>query len=139
MPPATRPAGADALTRPVAVLPIVTLFRRVPQLSLVVPPPSVPLRSYAGPRACRLAVFVGLVFQCRVREAFVVAARPLRAALLALDLFDIDETVFLNPFRRPAVVFVVTYVLQNNVVSAAWYIIDGGVHHLNVEVVAVAY
>lgn len=138
MPPATRPAGADALTRPVAVLPVVALFRRVPQLSLVGPPPCVPLRSYAGPRACRLAVFVRLVFQCRVREAFVVAARPLRAALLALDLFRIDETVFLNPFRRPAVVFVVTYVLQNNAVSAP-YIIDDGRRYLYVEVVAVAY
>ena len=62
-------------------------------------------------RGSLLAILVRLVVKSRVRETFVIAACPLRPALLALDVCCVDEAIFLNPFRRAAVVLVITDVL----------------------------
>ena len=101
--------------RSVAVLPVVPLLARVPELAVR---PGAPARARAavllgevdrGP--ADLALRVRLVLERRAGEAFVVAVRPLRAALFALDLARVDEAPLLGPLWRAAVVLIVADVL----------------------------
>lgn len=121
----------------VTVLAVVAFFPWVPQ-------PSVSICARAGALllvgrkvdagAALLAVLVRSALEIGAGQAFVVTVRPLGAPFFAFDLGGINETVFLDPLWRSAVILVVTDVL--GCVRLARAVAVGGEYiHLDVEVV----
>lgn len=137
--PAPRASSKHAVG--VTVLAIVAFFAWVPQPSVSVGARASALLlvgSKVDAGAALLAVLVGSALEVGAGEAFVVAVRPLRAPLFAFDLRGINETVFLDPLWRSAVILVVADVLgfvrlaQAEAMSCEYM-------HLDVEVVDMSY
>lgn len=115
------PAMRTAFAASVA-LAIILLILRVPELAVTSPTMR---RSYGvggrdEARCLRiLTILQGLVLESRLRQAFLIAACPLRAAFLTFDGTGIDETVTLSPFWGTAMILIVADILKVEVVNVA--------------------
>lgn len=137
--PAPGPGSKYAVGVP--ILAVVAFFAWVPQPSVSIGARASALLLVGGKvdaGATLLAVLVGSAFEVGAGEAFVVAIRPLRAPLFAFDLGGINETVFLDPLWRSAVILVVANVL-GFVRLAQAEAMNCESMHLDVEVMDMSY